>query len=178
MKKVFQGEIFSVWQWKQELYDGSKKIFEKVSRTDAGSIIGVLPDKRILLVWDEQPHREGYLTPAGGRVESGESPEEAAIRELREETGYEAEQLVPLYSVKPYGKVEFAIHCFIGKNLKKGGEPALEAGEKISLRFFTFDEFLALGKDESLRAPHLRIMLLEAQLDPKKKQDLYEKLYG
>src|SRR3989344_5182152 len=115
MKKVFQGKIFSVWQWDQKRYDGTTKTFERVERVDAGSVIGVLPDKRIMLVWDEQPHREGCLTPAGGRVEEGENPEMAAARELREETGYEAESLTPWYTTKPYGKVKFSIHCFIGK---------------------------------------------------------------
>lgn len=178
MKKVFQGEIFSVWQWEQKLYDGTTKTFEKISRTDAGSVIGVLPDKRILLIWDEQPHREGYLTPACGKMEEGETPKMTAAREFREETGYEAEKLIPFYTHSPYNKLEFTIHCFIGKNARKIHDQALEAGEKIEPRFFTFDEFLALGQDESLRAPQLRIMLLEAQIDPQKKEDLYNRLYG
>src|SRR3989344_116268 len=128
MKKVFQGKIFSVWQWEQELYDGSTKTFEKISRTDAAFIIGVLPDKRILLVWDEQPHRDGCLTPAGGKVEPGETPEEAAAREFKEETGYAAQEITPWFSEKPYGKIDFINHCFIGRNVQKVSEPALEAG--------------------------------------------------
>lgn len=178
MKKVFQGEIFSVWQWEQKLYDGSTAIFEKIERPDYAFMVGTLPDKRILLVWDEQPHREGALTPAGGKVEAGESPEEAAEREFQEETGYKATIIIPWFSGKPQGKVDFTSYAFIGRNIQKTGDPTPEAGEKISLRFFTFDEFLALGQDESLRELRLRIMLLEAQLDQKKKEDLYEKLYG
>src|SRR5258708_7335821 len=93
-KKVFQGEIFSVWQWEQEMFDGSKKTFERITRNDAASMIGVLPDKKIVLVWDQQPDRSGVLTPAGGGIEEGESPEEGAKREFREETGYVAEIVV------------------------------------------------------------------------------------
>lgn len=178
MKKVFQGDIFSVWQWDQKLYDGTTKIFEKVQRMDAAFIIGVLPDKRILLVWDEQPDRDGVLSPAGGKVEEGENPIDAAARELLEETGYKAESVQPWMQFVPYGKMIFTVHCFIGKGVEKITEPNLEAGERIALRFFTFDEFIALGQEETLRSLQLRVILLEAQIDPEKKKLLYNTLYG
>lgn len=178
MKKVFQGDIFSVWQWDQTLYDGSTKVFEKVQRMDAAFIIGVLPDKRILLIWDEQPDRDGALGPAGGKVEEGEEPLDAAAREFLEETGYKATTIEPWISFAPYGKMIFTIHCFIGKGAEKVSEPNLEAGERITPRFFTFDEFIALGQEETLRSLHLRVILLEAQLDSKKKDILYQQLYG
>lgn len=179
MKKVFQGDIFSVWQWEQKLYDGSTKTFERVQRGDAAFIIGVLPDKRILLIWDEQPDREGVLGLAGGKVEAGEDPKDAAAREFLEETGYEAVSITPWMSFVPYdGKMTFTIHTFIGKNCVQVAEPALEAGERISLRFFTFDEFIALGQEASLRGMQLRIILLETQIDPAKKDKLYQQLYG
>ncbi len=153
-------------------------MFEKVQRTDAAFIIGVLPDKRILLIWDEQPDREGALGPAGGKVEEGEDPKDAAAREFLEETGYKAATIEPWLSYVPYGKMIFTVHCFIGKGAEKVSEPNLEAGERITPRFFTFDEFIALGQEETLRSTHLRIILLEAQLDSKKKENLYTLLYG
>lgn len=177
MKNVFQGEIFSVWQWNQKMYDGSTQVFERVMRPDAAGTIAVLPDKRILLTWDEQPDREGLLTISGGRLEVGESPEKAAARELLEETGYQAETSTLLYTHQPDKKVLCTFHIFIGKHCIKVSEPKLDAGEKIELRFFTFDEFLALGQNEQLRDTHLRIMLLEAQLDPVKKENLHKALY-
>ena len=30
--KVFSGKTFDVYQWEQEMFDGSKKIFEKLKR--------------------------------------------------------------------------------------------------------------------------------------------------
>ncbi len=177
MKKVFQGELFSIWQWDQKMYDGSTQVFERAMRQDAAGTIAILPDKRILLTWDEQPDREGLLSVSGGRIEEGESPEKAAARELLEETGYRAEISTLLYAHQPDKKVMCTFHIFIGKNCSKISEPKLDAGEKIELRFFTFDEFLALGQHEQLRDMRLRIMLLEAQLDPVKKENLYKLLY-
>ena len=42
-----------------------------------------------------------YLSPGGG-LESGETPEECVIREVREETGYVAEILRPFVNVNEY----------------------------------------------------------------------------
>lgn len=177
MKKVFQGKIFATWQWEQKLYDGAIKTFEHVTRTDAVRVIGVMPDKKILFVFDEQPDREGVLGMAGGQMDEGETPEEAAHREFLEETGYSVDTLTPLATQAMPGRLVFSIHYFIGRDLVKKTEPQQSPGEKISLRFFTFEEFLALGQDESLRDMHIRITLLEAQLDPKKKDMLYKMLY-
>lgn len=179
MKKVFQGEIFSVWQWEQELYDGSKKTFEKIGRRSTASAIGILPDNRILLVWDEQPGRdvEGVLTCAGGQMDEGETPEQAASREFLEETGYTAGSLQPWFSYAPWAKALFTVHFFIAKDVKQKAEPQKTAGERTEVRLFTFDEFLALGQNDQLRDSRLRIMLLEAQLDQKKKQELYKLFY-
>ena len=34
-KRVFKGKIFEAYQWEQELYDGTKTIFEKLARDDS-----------------------------------------------------------------------------------------------------------------------------------------------
>ncbi len=177
MKKVFQGEIYSIWQWEQELFDGSTRTFEKVERASTANIVAVLPDKQIMLIWDEQPGREGVLTPSGGRMDEGETPEEGAARELLEETGYKVQTITPWIQYTPDKKSSYTVYIFIGKGAEKVTDPMESAGERAEVRLFTFDEFLALGQDDSLRDTHLRITLLEAQIDPMKKQALYQALY-
>jgi ADP-ribose pyrophosphatase len=177
-KKVFAGEVFTVWQWPQKLFDGSEVTFEGVSRPDTVRIIGILPNRKVLLVRDHQPDRPEVLTFAGGFVDPGEDPLQAAGRELREETGYEAKNIRLWFNYCPPGRVMLEVHFFIGKDLQRIGDPQNSPGEKIELMEHTFDEFLQLGRDPELRDPMMRITLLEALLDSKKKAELEHLLYG
>lgn len=177
-KKVFTGNIFSVWQWEQRQYDGSTKTYERLSRSDTAHTIGILPDGRILLNQDEQPDREPVITPAGGQVEVGESPEAAARREFLEETGYAIGTLIPWHTYRPSVKVAWTVHAFIGRDLKKIAELNPDGGEKLTPLTFTFDEFLQLGHNPQMRDMVIRIILLQALLDPKMKEELKKQLYG
>ena len=40
-KKVFSGVMFDVYQWEQEMYDGSTATFEKLTRPDTAQVIPV-----------------------------------------------------------------------------------------------------------------------------------------
>lgn len=50
----------------------------------------VIKNGKILLMYRRKPKGEYYVIP-GGHIEDGEKPEEAAIRELKEETNIDAE---------------------------------------------------------------------------------------
>ena len=54
-KRVFKGEIFEVYQWPQEMFDGSIKTFEMVRRPDTVATIAVIEDK-IIVLEEEQPN--------------------------------------------------------------------------------------------------------------------------
>jgi lipoyl(octanoyl) transferase len=53
------------------------------------SVVPIAPDGRVLLL-RRSPDRGGFWQPVTGRIEPGETPAEAARRELREETGADA----------------------------------------------------------------------------------------
>lgn len=142
-KKVFEGVIFDVYQWEQELFDGSTAIYEKLMRPDTMIIFPILEDGRILLIEDSQPGEKTDLTAPAGKVDEGETPEETAQRELREETGYEPETVELWYSLQPHSKIDWFQYIFIGRNCRKVCEPECEPGERIELKPITFDELIA-----------------------------------
>ncbi|MES2014466.1 MAG: NUDIX hydrolase [Patescibacteria group bacterium] len=174
-KRVFEGEMFDVYQWEQKLYDGTTATFEKISRPDTAVVFPILEDGRILIVEDSQPQRESVLTAVSGRIETGETPEEAARRELLEETGFEAESLESFFTVTPVEKADWINYVFIAKGCKKIQDPQPDAGEKIVSKFVSFDELIALASDGLLRGKDFTIMALQAKLDPEKMKLLREK---
>ncbi len=67
-----------------------------------------------------------------GIVDPGETPEETAVRELREETGLVAEEIVPLgkCAADATGS-DMTYYFFFAKNCEKKGEPQLDDSEQI-----------------------------------------------
>lgn len=159
------------------MYDGSFATFERIARADYAFAVGILEDGKIMILHDEQPDREAVLTPAGGKVDEGETPEEALQREFLEETGYRIGEIRPWFTYRPSSKVEMTIHAFVARNLAKAQDPAPEPGERLQEKHYSFDEFLALGEDTLLRDWMLKIKLLQAQLHPEKKEELRKLFY-
>lgn len=175
-KLQYEGKIFDVYHWEQELYDGSMHTFERLVRTDTAVIYPILEDGRILLIKDWQPQREMVITAPSGRLEEGERPEEAIARELHEETGYQAKEIIPFYTIQPYEKIDWVVNVFIGKNCRKVAEPALDAGEKIELYPVTFDELVQITIDGQLREEGFTLRVLQGLFDPTELQKLRTQL--
>lgn len=177
-KKVFSGVIFDVYQWQQEMFDGSIETFEKLKRPDTVVVFPITNDKKIILTKQEQPGKELFIGAAGGRVDRDEDILDAAKRELREETGYEADEFVLWKSVQPISKIEWATYVFVARKLKKVADPSLDPGEKIQLLPVTFEEFLKIATQPNFYEQEVYRDVVEAILNPEKKQDLQKLFFG
>ncbi len=171
-KRVFKGVVFDVYQWDQQMYDGTTATFEKIKRADTAVVFPVLPDGRILLIDQEQPGKRAFIGAPCGRVKEGEDILEGAKRELLEETGYEAKEFVLWHAEQPISKIDWAVFTFVAKGCKKVAEMNLDAGEKIKLRPVTFDEFIELGCTEAFSEKEIVFKLQEARAFPEKKEAL------
>lgn len=170
-KKVFEGVIFDVYQYDQEMYDGSVEVFESLSRPDTAEVLVVVGDK-IIIQDQQQPHKpEPFLSIVGGRIEKGEDPLEGAKRETLEETGYASEDWELVFEDQPSGKIDWSIYVYIARGAEKVAEQSLDAGEKINLRFISFEELLDLIDRDELRhlASDLRAELIRAKYDPERR---------
>src|SRR5690606_4494893 len=93
----------------------SRKILPAVS-------VALRREHRLLLVRRGRAPSLGYYAFPGGRVEAGETLEEAARRELAEETGLAAGSLSPLLRVHVEGDdMDYDLQVFFG--LHMDGEP-------------------------------------------------------
>lgn len=53
----------------------------------------VIKDNNVLVTKYKQGNKEGYYDIPGGKIEDGELPEQTAIREMKEETGLDVQEL-------------------------------------------------------------------------------------
>lgn len=176
-KKVFDGVLFDVYQWEQELFDGTKTIFEKIKRPDTVVIFPVLDDGTILLTEQEQPGKTPFIGAAGGRVEEGEDVLEAAQRELLEETGYEASEFILWDAQHPTSKIDWVVYTFVAKGLKEVADMNPDAGEKITLKPVDLQEFIDIAIGANFIEKEIVPKLYEAMLYPEKKEEL-KKLFS
>ncbi len=101
-RTVFKGRILSVRIDTVLTGQGREITREIVDRPDTVSIVALDTNLDIYLVRQYRYARGDYTVeiPAG-TIDPGETPEEAAKRELREETGYDCADLIPLYTYWP-----------------------------------------------------------------------------
>lgn len=173
-KMVFEGSIFSVYQWQQQLYDGRTATYEQLTRPDSACVLAVTPDGKILITRQLQPAvHEEFVGLPGGIIDAGEDPLTAAQRELREETGYTAKNWQLWYSLQPASRIDWACFTFVAFDAQKTESIHLDGGEQITLDLVTAPEFVAALKEidfrdtdvvvEVLRKPELFIQMLQTK---------------
>ena len=117
--------------------DGSTGTLEMIRHPGASAVLPVLnkeSDPDVLLIRQYRYASDGFLyeVPAG-RLDPGEQPEECARRELREETGYRAESVQPLFTMYTTpGFTDEKIHLFVATGLTLGASER-EADEFMEL---------------------------------------------
>lgn len=116
---------------------------EQVARPASAGIIVKDEQDRVLLV---KAHYKNYWSFPGGWIEAGQTPVEAAIRELKEETGLEVSpESVNLAFVANRSSKYFQSYNFIFRSLQvidSNSEIVLQPEEIAQCRFVPLEEVL------------------------------------
>jgi 8-oxo-dGTP pyrophosphatase MutT (NUDIX family) len=106
------------------------------------------PDRGVLLLWRHRFITDtwGWEIPAG-RIEAGETPEQAAARETLEETGWRSGPLTPIGSYAPSnGSSDQIFHVFAADGATHVGEPT-DVSESERIAWVPVDEVRRLVAD-------------------------------
>jgi ADP-ribose pyrophosphatase YjhB (NUDIX family) len=133
---------------------------------------------KILMVRQKHKDRELWTVP-GGAIEDGENAKEAAVREVREETGFDINIISLLWHIEEVSEkrgqrfVNFFLAGISGGELKLGRDPERGKGEQVlrEARFMSHEE---IKKLEVVYPEYLRDELWDILADRACERDIFK----
>ena len=132
-KVLCRSDFVSVFDDVVILPSGQQITYTKVELRDYVTVLPLTENKIVMIEILRYPRNCLSLQIPSGHIEDGEKPEEAAFRELEEETGYRAGQLVSIGCFHPLSRSTQQAHLFFAKDLKEGAQ-RLEKTEQINVK--------------------------------------------
>src|SRR5262249_11501232 len=143
-RAVYRGKVLSLDVDEVEEPGGVRATREVIRHSGSVAVVAVQDDGRIVLVRQYRyPVDEEVWELPAGRRDPGESPSQAAQRELQEEIGHLARDLrrIAFFYTTP-GFCDEAMHVFRGTHLVPSAAKGDE-DERIEVRAFTLPELEA-----------------------------------
>ena len=130
--------------------DGAKHSFFVVEAPDWVNVIALTKEKEAVLI---EQYRQGTeeitLEIPGGMIDAGEAAEDAARRELLEETGYEASEFIFLGKSRPNPAIQTNwMHHYLALDCEKTRETDFDEHESLLTKLASLaevDKFIKNG---------------------------------
>jgi 8-oxo-dGTP pyrophosphatase MutT (NUDIX family) len=146
-ERVADCRVFQVRRdWSADPRGRGEHDFYVIEAPDWVNVIPVTKSGEVVLI-ELYRHGSGEvsLEIPGGMVDPGEEPRETAARELLEETGYEAREVVPLGRMRPNPAIQDNwLHTFLARDVERRGEPSDAGTEQTRVRLVPAERIPAL----------------------------------
>jgi ADP-ribose pyrophosphatase len=143
--KIFSGYVFDITVDDVLLSNGRTVERERVHHSGGVGVLALLEDGTVPMV---RQYRYGAgvetLEIPAGKLEKGEDPEECGRRELTEECGFAAEELISLGKLYPTpAYCSEVLYLFLAKGLS-AADMCLDENEILSVEFVPFERLVEM----------------------------------
>jgi ADP-ribose pyrophosphatase len=161
-RRIYEGRVINVRVDTLATPRG-EHAYEVVEHAGAVAVIVRPTPHALVLVRQFRAPLDAYTWEVcAGGIDPGEEPLDAALRELREETGYRARSMRRLWSA--YSAPGFCtelLHFFVTDDVEPGATD-FDPGEDIETRTFALDELAAMLAADELRDAKTQIAVMWA----------------
>ena len=147
-RKIYSNKYIELYEDVLDIKN-KKKIYTRAIRKDYSTIVPFVSDNEILVIKSYRHLVNSYQIEApSGYIEPGETPLQAAMRELKEETGYRANNIIDLgtYTLD-YTMFEQTGNLFVAYDLINERKQNLGMMEIIETAILPIDEIKKLLYD-------------------------------
>ena len=118
-EEIYKGKIVHLFCDTVRLPNGKEATREVIRHVGAAAVVPLTDEGNVILVRQYRyPFSQVMLEIPAGKLDIGEDPIDCAKRELIEETGYDAKELVYLGAFYPsVAMLNEVIHLFLAKNM-------------------------------------------------------------
>lgn len=152
---AYSGHIFDIVQQQIDTPDGLSVQRDLVRHAPAVALLAMTADDQVLINREYRVgiNAEAFALPAG-LMDPGESVMQSAKRELEEETGYIAQALTPLCSVRSSeGMTDEVVHLVLAKvDAGKRTAKHFDQDEFVTSQFVPLAEVLAAVQDGRIQS--------------------------
>lgn len=162
---VFKGNLLNVFSDHIKLPNGKKATREYIKHPGAVAVVPITEEGNIVLVKQYRyPVGKVLLEIPAGKLDKGEQPDECALRELEEETGYVAQKITKLASIYTTpGFTDEVIHLYVAENLLLA-KPCPDEDEFLDVEVYTKEEVQEMINDGRINDAKSMLALLLAKL--------------
>ncbi len=162
-REIYKGRIVHLVEDTVLLPNGKTAGRELVLHNGGVGVIAVDEDKNVLMVRQfRKPYDEVVLEIPAGKLEKGEEPLPAGMRELSEETGYEAKEYTFLGKFYPTpGYCSEIIHLYLARKLSFVGQH-LDPDEFVEAEKIPLEKLVQMVMDNQIPDGKTAIAILKA----------------
>lgn len=161
---IFSGRVFDIKKHIVKLQNGKETVREQVVHNGGVGIVAIDNDGMVFMV---RQYRFGtdkvMLEIPAGKLEKGENPYNAALRELREETGYKTDALKSLGECVPTpAYCSEIIYLYLADNLTFCGQD-LDENEFLDVEKYPLDTLYDMVLNNEITDSKTAVAILKAK---------------